>query len=172
MPLIHKQKKTTCVSSGTQNSWSPVDISVMCLSVLSCNLYHTGTTKRITAPASVMRLKRYIKKSSLAVGQRESREAVVNMSGCSFLLPLYSSPAFLPLPQLIQLKAWALLLEEVFLCLLLNSRSSCSDLFLPMCCDAVMILPQKSCLLAMNSEEFNTDQEGRKAGWQAGSITD
>lgn len=86
-----------------------------------------------------------------------SRETVVNMSGCSFLLPLLSSHAFLPLPQLILLKAWAQLLEEFFLCLLLNSCSSCSDLFLPLYCDAVMILPQKWCSPAMNPKEFNTD---------------
>lgn len=90
------------------------------------------------------------------VSQRESRESVVSMSGCSFLLPLLSSQAFLPPPQLILPEAGALL-EEVFLCLLLNSCSSCSALFLPLRCDAVMISPQKWCSPAMNPKEFSTD---------------
>lgn len=158
MPWIHKQKKITCASSGTESSWSPVVLSVLCPAAQHCNLYHTGAMKSITAPASGMRLKKKLKNCSL--NSKQDREGLGKLwSTHQDLLFFFSSFPLMPSSLCPCWFCWRLGSVSGRNLFVLTAKlcSSCSDLFLPLCCDAVMILPEKWCSPAMNPKEFNTD---------------
>lgn len=160
MPWIHKQKKKNfceqwhleLLKSSRSFSFVPFSPTLQLVS----HRCHKGGINSITTPRW-HETKKSVKKLLFEQWDRGGLGNLVNPSGSSFLLPFLSSHAFFSIRpcwfcwRLGPVPGRNLFVPTAKLC------SSCSDLLLPLCCDAVMILPEKWYLPAMNPKEFNTD---------------
>lgn len=166
IPWIYKQKKITCVN--TQNSWSPVGLSVLCSSPQHCFTqvpWGVSLHKQVAWD--------WKKKLKIALWTVSKTEGVSGSRGQPITIFFSSSPSFcscLPPSAPADFAGdSAPFLEEIYLCLLLNSAAAAQTF--PYHCVAMQSwFYQKSGVRLPWTRKSSTLI--RKEGWLAGRQHD